>query len=182
MKITEQYRTIGVQRYYQDPNIQSTYENPHKEFVNNCLMNSFYQYFTEDASVLDLACGNGLISNILKHCGVTNIEGSDKYMHYRYTEETGFPCYPYSFEDISDFNCIFEKYYDVIICSYAFDLVPESYKEKLLYSLSTYTDTLILIRPNSHVIESSIWFDVYKYKSKKSRAIVYKKKDNSIFS
>jgi len=179
MKITEQYRTLGVQQYYQDPNTQATYENPHQDYVNDCLMNSFYQYFTEDASVLDLACGNGLVSNLLKHCGVSDIEGADKYMHDRYTEETGFVCYPYSFEDIADFNCIFEKRYDVIICSYAFDLVPESYRQKLLYALSTYTDTLILIRPNSHVIDPAIWLEVHQCKFQKSRAIVYQKERHS---
>ncbi len=179
MKITEQYRTIGVQEYYQDPVTQATYENPHQDYVTDCLMNSFYQYFTEDASVLDLACGNGLVSNILKQCGVSDIEGADKYMYDRYTEETGFVCYPYSFEDIANFNCICEKRYDVIICSYAFDLVPESYRKKLLYALSTYADTLILIRPNSHVVEPSIWVDVHQCKFQKSRAIVYQKERHS---
>jgi 2-polyprenyl-3-methyl-5-hydroxy-6-metoxy-1,4-benzoquinol methylase len=179
MKITEKYRTLGVQEYYQDLNTQATYMNPHQEFVNQCLMDSFFQYCTESTSVLDLACGNGLISNILKSCGVQNIEGSDKYMHDRYTEETGFICHPYSFEDIADFNCIFENRYDVIICSYAFDLVSESYKQKLLYALSTYSDTLILIRPNSHLIDPTIWKDVHQCKYQKSRAVVYQKERHS---
>ncbi|AQW89012.1 putative S-adenosyl-L-methionine-dependent methyltransferase [Erwinia phage pEa_SNUABM_50] len=179
MKITEQYRTLGVQNFYSCPSIQKTYQNPHGQFIIECLNNSFYQYFTENASVLDLGSGNGLISHALKTCGVHNIEGSDKYMYERYTEETGFKCYPYSFEDISDFNCTFEKEYDVIICSYAFDLVPESYRQKLLYALSTYTETLILIRPNSHELISDIWKLEYKNRTGKSRVTMYQKERHS---
>ncbi|SOK58758.1 hypothetical protein [Yersinia phage fHe-Yen9-04] len=179
MKITEQYRTIGVQNFYSNPSIQQSYLNPHSTYIIECLNDSFYQYFTENTSVLDLASGNGIISHALKSYGVHNIEGSDKYMYERYTEETGFLCYPYSFEDIADFNCIFEKEYDVIICSYAFDLVPESYKNKLLYALSTYTDTLILIRPNSHELSSDIWKVVHKNKIEKTRSIIYQKERHS---
>jgi len=175
MKVTEQYRTLGVQEYYQQQETQKTYTNPHEQFVNECLMDTFYQFFTEDATVLDLASGNGLVSSVLKNCGVQNIEGADKYMHERYTEETGFKCYPYSFEDIADFQCTFDKEYDVIICSYAYDIVPESYRNKLLYALSTYSDSLILIRPNSHSIESTIWNEVHRSKVHKSRAVVYNK-------
>lgn len=177
MKVTEQYRKIGVQEYYKDTNTQQNYINPHAEYVNESLLNAFYEYFTEDATVLDLCCGNGLVSSVLKSCGVLNIEGADKYMFERYTEETGFNCFHYSFEDIADFNCMFDKYYDVIICSYAFDIVPESYRNKLLYALSTYTDKLILIRPNSHEINSELWELVHKNKVHKSTATIYKKKE-----
>lgn len=174
MKITEKYRTIGIQEYYQSKIVQDTYENPHQKFVDMCLIDLYYNCFSENTSVLDLACGNGMVSNILKKCGISNIEGADKYMYNRYINETGFLCYPFSFEDIADFNCIFEKQYNVIICSYAFDLVPESYKNKLLYSLSTYTDTLILIRPNSHVVPETIWKEAYKSRFGKSRLVMYK--------
>ncbi len=177
MKITDKYRTIGVQQYYQDPETQETYVNPHAQFIQECVQEAFYQYFTEDATVLDLACGNGLISTVLKSCGVSNIEGSDKYMFERYSEETSLNCYPYSFEDIADFNCQFNQYYDVIICSYAFDIVPESYRNKMLYALSTYTDKLILIRPNSHELDSELWELVHKNKVQKSTATVYTKKE-----
>lgn len=179
MKITEHYRSIGVQEYYQNEETQRTYENPHAEFATKSLLASFHQYFTEDATVLDLCSGNGLISSVLKSCGVQDIEGADKYMYERYSEETGFICHPYSFEDIADFNVQFEKYYDVIVCSYAFDIVPDSYKNKLLYALSTYTDTLILIRPNSHILESDIWEMIHRTKVHKSTATVYKKKRHS---
>ena len=179
MKITEQYRTIGVQEYYQDPNTQATYSNPHALFIENSLRTIFCENFTEGVTVLDLACGDGLISSILKECGVSDIEGSDKYMYERYTNETGFNCYDYSFEDIADFNCTFDKHYDVIVCSYAYDIVPESYKQKLLYALSTYTDNLILIRPNSHIVDNSIWQELQYCKIEKSRAVLYKKERHS---
>lgn len=177
MKITEQYRSIGVQEYYQDEETQRTYENPHADFVHDAVKMAFYQNFTENASVLDLCCGNGLVSSSLKSFGVHNIEGSDKYMFERYTEETGFKCYPYSVEDIADFNVQFDQYYDVIICSYAFDIVPDSYRNKLLYALSTYTDTLIIVRPNSHEIYSDIWKMDFRWKVAKSTAMIYTKKE-----
>lgn len=175
MKISDQYRTIGVQNFYSCPSVQKTYQNPHRQFIIECLNNSFHKHFTKNASVLDLGSGNGLVSSALKESGVHNIEGSDKYMHERYTKETGFVCYPYTFEDIADFNSIFEKEYDTIICSYAFDLVPKSYHKKLLYSLSTYTSTLILIRPNSHELVSDIWKLKYKNRTGKSRVTVYQR-------
>lgn len=180
MKITDQYRTIGVQEFYASSDVQETYTNPHSNFITECLQDSYYKYFTENTSVLDLGSGNGLVSSLLKSCGVHNIEGSDKYMHERYTEETQFKCYPYSFEDIADFNCTFDKNYDVIICSYAYDLVPDSYRSKLLYALSTYSDNLILIRPNSHKLVDNNWNLIYDNKVQKSRSTVYQKKRHSL--
>lgn len=179
MKITDQYRKLGVQEFYSDSTVQSTYQNPHEQFIMDCLNETFYQYFTESSSVLDLCSGNGLITSLLKSHGVHDIEGADLYMHERYSEETECKCYPFSFEDIADFKCTFDKQYDVIICSYAFDIVPESYRNKLLYALSTYTDNLILIRPNSHEVESDIWKLMHKNKYGKSRSTMYQKERHS---
>jgi SAM-dependent methyltransferase len=164
-KITEIYRSVGVQEYYKT--VGSEYVNPHKDFVYNCLdeLNC-----TSSGTVLDLACGTGDVS---KYFNPVSCVGSDKFLYKEYQTITGNNCYQYSFEDIADFNFDIKENIDLIVCSYAIDLVPSTYLNKLLYSLSTISTRMILIRPNSHIVPEQYWRVVQKVKHGKSRGVLY---------
>lgn len=169
--ITNQYRKIGVDKYYEDFSFE--YENPHKGNVISCLEKIYDKKWS---NILDLACGDGLISKWIKFYNQdAEIIGCDKFMHDRYQKETGNFCYQHSFEDIANHKVSFDTHFDVIICSYAIDLVPSSYMAKLLWELSNISNNLLLIRPNNHLIESYEWTLSNKIKVEKSRATLYTK-------
>ncbi len=169
--IRQLYDSQGVEGYYSS-NIEN-YENPHSKFAIDCLSNQWQSNFK---SVIDFACGDGLISKYLAFNQMAvNISGCDKFMASRYISETGFHCVEASFEDIANFKINLPKV-DVIVISYAIDLVQPSYLKKLLYALSCYADNLLVIRPNNHTISSDFWEEVSYFKSGKAKSFLYSAK------
>lgn len=169
--VTDQYRSIGVTQYYSE--FSERYENPHEHFVVKCLESSFKK---EWLSVLDLACGNGLVSKWIKiNQNSTKIVGCDKFMAERYKKETGFDCYDFTFEEIACGVKSLNEKFDVIICSYAIDLLDDSYINTLAWQLATIAKNLVFIRPNNHVLNvNGCWKLENMFKHGKSRASVYR--------
>jgi trans-aconitate methyltransferase len=169
MDISNQYRQMGVHRFYEEHH--KDYANPHKAYVEDCLTHLWDNRWK---TVLDLACGDGLVTkwlkNVQKDC---IIEGCDKYFSHRYQEETSQPCYGYSFEDIAKGLTEFKYHYDCIIMSYAIDLVPHSYLNSFLWMISMLGDHFLVIRPNNHVINHSSYDMLKKVKFEKSKGFVY---------
>lgn len=169
--VTEQYRDIGVEEYYKT--FSATYENPHTPFVIQCLQATFNP---EWKNVLDLACGNGLVSKWVKlNHPDTRVVGCDKFMAERYRHETHNECYEFTFEDIASGFRIINNHYDAVICSYAIDLLDHSYLASLAWQLASISDNLILIRPNNHVLDvKGCWKLEKQVKFSKSRATLFK--------
>lgn len=162
------YNEQGVEGYYF--NNAETYENPHSSFAIDCLNN---QWLFNFKSVLDLACGDGLISkHLINNDMADSIIGCDKFMYSRYSKETGKECLQLSFEDVANFETELPKS-DIIVISYAIDLVPKSYLQQLLFALSLSSKYLLVIRPNKHSLNSPYWNEVKSYKSGKANSILY---------
>lgn len=169
--IRKMYDEFGVESYYSQNS--ETYENPHSIFALDCILNQWDKEFN---SVLDLACGDGLVSKFLHSKQLAkSIIGCDKFLFERYKKETNFPCIESSFEDISNFKTILPNV-DIVVISYAIDLVPKTYLNKLLYALSCYSKFLLIVRPNNHSINSEFWTEINYYKSEKSKSFLYKSK------
>lgn len=165
--IRENYIEKGVAAYYSD--YGNEYENPHAQDVIKCLR-YFYQK-DKHQKILDLACGDGLITKWIGN--KSDVIGVDGYLHKRYTIETGKKCYPYTFANICDFNNSIENNFDLIIFSYAIDLVETSYIQQLLYRLSLISKELLIIRPNKHLINSPFWdYQRFHYEGK-AKATLY---------
>lgn len=170
LSIRKEYETLGVDTYYSDH--AETYHNPHAAFALNCLDQLWEKDFK---SVLDFACGDGLISkHLAKTQSVDSVVGCDKFLFSRYIKETHNECFQYSFEDIANGNFEMPKV-DVIVFSYAIDLVESSYLNTMLYGLSTVAENLIVIRPNNHVVEHFAWTLSNSVKVEKSRGMLYTK-------
>lgn len=165
--IRNEYQNIGVDTYY----IQNadSYENPHSNFALNCL-NALWK--DEFINVLDFASGDGLISKHLAKNKFCTIVGCDKFLHERYARETGNKSFNYSFEDVANGYAEFPKF-DVIVFSYAIDIVEKSYLNNLLYGLSVFSKYLIVIRPNNHSIDNFAWKEEKSVKFGKARGIIY---------
>lgn len=170
LSIRKEYDALGVDTYYSDH--AETYHNPHAVFALNCLDQLWNDEFN---TVLDFACGDGLVSKYLTQTkNIQSIVGCDKFMFERYERETHHQCFQYSFEDIANGQFEMPKV-DVIVFSYAIDLVESSYLNTLLYGLSTVADNLIVIRPNNHVVEHFAWALDNVVKVEKSRGMLYRK-------
>lgn len=169
--IRKQYESMGVDNYYLEKG--NEYLNPHSNDAISCL----HSLWNPDwSSVIDFACGDGLITKELISMGVSDIFGCDKFMYHRYMKETGKHCYPFSFEEISSFNKTLPKA-DVAIISYAIDLVPESYLSGLLFALSQFVPNLLIIRPNNHTIIHFMWEEKNHIRFGKSRCKLYSNKE-----
>lgn len=170
LSIRKEYETLGVDNYYIE-NAES-YHNPHAIFALQCIEKLWTESFK---NVLDFACGDGLASKYLrKNKNVDSIIGCDKFMFSRYERETKNQCFRFSFEDIANGNFELPKV-DVIVFSYAIDLVKASYLNNLLYNLSNVSDNLIVVRPNNHTVEHFSWKLEQFVKVEKSRGMLYKK-------
>lgn len=175
MKIRDEYNKLGVAEFYKIKN--DAYSNPHEKFVEECLL---YHWSEKYKTVLDMGCGDGLVTKYLKKNKLVvtdNVYGCDAYMYERYERETKEKCFKYSFEDISKGEYNLPKV-DVIIMSYAIDLVDKSYLNNFLYSLSTLSEELIIIRPNKHILPETYWKIESDFFNGKSKSILYKNKRN----
>lgn len=142
--IRNKYSEIGVKNYYQFH--KSEYKNPHEVSINKCLDwvidNIDIGYF------LDLASGNGEVSNYLSLKGFKNFKGCDPYFKDIYELNTKSICYDSTFEDISKFG-IPEKF-DTIFCSYALHLCQKSYYKNLLYNISISCNNFVVVSPSKY--------------------------------
>lgn len=165
--IRDKYEQCGVSNYYLEHG--GEYENPHAQDVIKCLR---YFYSKEKhMKVLDFACGDGLVSKWIGKR--SEIVGCDGYLHERYIKETGNKCHKHTFQDICDFNNFIENNFDLIVFSYAIDLVGGSYIQQLLYRLSTISKEMLVIRPNKHIINSPFWSIKETYNAEKSKSALY---------
>ena len=163
------YEELGIEGYYKKH--CEDYSNPHinliKELIDtyNCI-----QYLGNN--ILDLCCGSGEITNILKDNNF-NIEGLDPYTAPAYKKNTGKECLVYDFKDIVQ-GALQNRRYDTIICSYAMHLCEESMLNKLLYQLSLIANTLIIITPHKRPEVKNWWKEVKSFKHKGIALKIYK--------
>lgn len=139
---------MGVEKFYEENS--ESYSNPHAIYVKACLERL---NLPSNLKVLDVGCGDGLVTKILHHYGNRTLSGIDKHMSERYTRETGYPCRDYSFEEISRGFTEWDGPYDVAVCSYMVDLIPASYMAGFFWHLAKNSQNIVTIRPNNHELD-----------------------------
>lgn len=95
------YKDVGVEKYYEQNG--ANYTNPHKYDIERLLRKKLYpqnKFIKQEHKILDLACGSGEITLVLKQMGYNNISGMDPYTHVKYEEMTGLKCSQLNFVDI----------------------------------------------------------------------------------
>jgi 2-polyprenyl-3-methyl-5-hydroxy-6-metoxy-1,4-benzoquinol methylase len=140
--IRDEYQEEGVENYYLQHG--SDYENPHFDQVRQLLMQN--EERIDYSQVLDLSCGSGEVSLVLKELGYADTQASDPYTQEAYTARLGKSCQPWSFEDIVK-GCL-EDQYSSIICSFAMHLCAEDLLFPLVYQLFQHTARVVVITPH----------------------------------
>ena len=157
------YEELGIEGYYKAHS--EDYSNPHIKEIEYLLKQEIHKsYFGTD--ILDLCCGGGEVTNILKEYEEIrkyNIEGLDPYTAPAYKKNTGKDCLIYDFKDIVQ-GALENKKYHTIISSFAMHLCDESMLNSLLYQLSLITNTLVIITPHKRPEIKNWWEEVEKIK------------------
>lgn len=156
------YSELGVEQYYSS---NLPYSNPHAKEVIKLLTDNHHLYNLDN--VLDLSCGDGLVTKTLISLGYNQITGCDPYLHDRYIAETSKTCLKMSFLDIVKHGL--QERYSTIISSFALHLCEKSLLPALIYRLGEVTNTLIVISPSKHPIINLPKEEMFVYTKRNKR-------------
>ncbi len=149
-----QYEQHGVENYYAQ--FGAEYRNPHEPIIAEVLREAVSRWSLDLSHVLDLACGSGEVTLVLRELGARQIGGIDPYTSEAYLERTDQHAEVFSFEEISS-GVLGERQYSVVVCSFAMHLIEESWLPSLLFQLARISDCLLIITPHKRPELKSEW-------------------------
>lgn len=154
------YQELGVTDFYKQN--ANSYSNPHEPLIKD-ILTSFISSFDKDLKILDLCCGSGEITRTLQSLGFNNIYGLDPFTFDLYKEKTSCSCFTFDFKDLSIGKL--QESFDLVICSFALHLAPESMLPNILYNLNT--NHLLVLSPHKRPVIKDFFVleeDIYKNK------------------
>lgn len=177
--IRQNYQIFGVEDFYKK--VGNDYNNPHEEYIKDCIKEIKSKGIADFSHVLDLGSGKGEVTTILKELGYDNVVGSDPYLYNEYMRNTSKKCYKYSFEDIQK-GALDNKRYSTIVCSYSLHLAKSSIVPTLLWKLSLISKYLIILSPNNNPIvkEENGWSLIDNFKKGKCKTRIYTSENKNI--
>ena len=140
--IRNQYAKLGVEEYYKQHG--ADYENPHFPIIEQLLVQNKDQI--DYSQVLDLCCGSGEVTSVLKKLGFDKTVGCDPFTHELYRKQTKATCFEWTFKDIMRGKLTGQ--YSAIICSFALHLAEEKSLYALCQNLFKCSETLVIITPH----------------------------------
>ena len=140
--IRHQYEDLGVDGYYSKHAAQ--YSNPHVLQIRDLLIKN--ESRIDFRQILDLSCGHGEVSQVIKGLGYKNFMGSDPYTFKSYIKKLKAPCFQWSFKDIIKGQLTGK--YSSIICSFAMHLCPEKQLYPLTHQIFQHCNQLVIITPH----------------------------------
>lgn len=154
------YDQHGLDQYYAIHG--ADYRNPHEKIIQKILKSWLIQEKrSTEIRVLDLACGSGEISLILRDYGVEKITGVDPYTAMAYQKRTGLEAIPYTFQQITHSGLVDDSgerlAFDLIICSFALHLCEKSRLPALCLRLAEMSPNLVVITPHKRPEISENW-------------------------
>lgn len=161
--IRNEYADMGVEDYYR--NHADVYENPHFPYIQQLLEQN--QHRIDYTKTLDLACGGGEVTLILRGLGFENSIGCDPFTSRLFEKNTGKKCLEWRFEDIIKGSLVSKSLvnesltnermtndqmtndpFTAIISSFAMHLCPQKQLFSLVAQLFLLTPNIIIITPH----------------------------------
>ena len=146
--IRNEYADMGVEDYYR--NHGDVYENPHFPYIQQLLEQN--QHRIDYTKTLDLACGGGEVTLILRGLGFDDSIGCDPFTGSLFEKNTGKACLALSFEDIVKGaltnNPSTNNYFTTTISSFAMHLCPTKQLFSLVAQLFLLTKNIAIITPH----------------------------------
>lgn len=152
--IRDEYEKCGVEEFYEKQG--GAYRNPHEEAIRSALARCHREWNLDLARVLDLACGSGEVTLVLRELGAEAIDGVDPFTAEAYQDRTGEGALPYSFEQIAG-GALAERAYSLIVCSYALHLLEPSRLPGLLLQLARHAPALLILSPHKRPAIKDDW-------------------------
>ncbi len=152
--LTPAYDALGVEGYYKAHG--SDYRNPHEDAVGAALRLAAHTWQLDLSHVLDLACGSGEATLVLRSLGAKRVDGIDPYTGQAYLARTGVVAAAVRFEDIA-LGSLAGGRWSAIVCSYALHLIEASWLPAVCRALAEASDTLVVITPHKRPEIRSGW-------------------------
>lgn len=152
--IRHQYEELGAQAFYEQHG--AAYRNPHEAAIGAVLRAVVPEWQLELVRVLDLACGSGEVTLVLRELGAGSIDGADPYTGAAYLARTGQAAEPFSFEAIAA-GALAGRSYSLIVCSFALHLLPISRLPELLFRLAELAPQLLILTPHKRPELKPAW-------------------------
>ncbi|NOT60139.1 MAG: class I SAM-dependent methyltransferase [Acidobacteria bacterium] len=149
-----QYEKHGARGYYQRHG--ADYRNPHEDVIGQALRAVVAQWPLDLACVLDLACGSGEATLVLRELGATQIEGVDPYTQAAYRARTGQAAEGFDFAAIAA-GALRGRQYSLIVCSFALHLTEASRLPLLAFELSELAPQLLVLTPHKRPLLKPEW-------------------------
>ena len=164
--IRKAYTIHGVSGYYRRAG--ESYRNPHEPEVRALIEEGVVRWGLPLGRVLDLACGSGEATLVLRGMGAGRVDGIDPYTGTAYRERTGQVAEAFGFEEIAQ-GRLEGRGYDLIVCSFALHLVGPSWLPGLLYRLGMISPRLLILTPHQRPWIDPAWGWVLREEIRRQR-------------
>jgi SAM-dependent methyltransferase len=152
--VRKEYERHGVKDFYEEHG--GDYRNPHEAAIRAALHEGLSRWQVGLSRVLDLACGSGEVTLVLRELGCTDTDGIDPYTGEAYLARTGRVAESITFERIAE-GALEGRRYSLIVCSFALHLLPASRLPVLSYQLSRIAPALIILTPHKRPQLREAW-------------------------
>ena len=152
--IRHHYEQLGAQGFYEQHG--AAYRNPHEAAIDAVLRAVVPQWQLDLSRVLDLACGSGEVTLVLRALGAGLVDGVDPYTGAAYLARTGVAAEGFSFEQIAE-GALAGRAYTLIVCSFAMHLLPASRLPSLLFRLAELAPRLLILTPHKRPELKPAW-------------------------
>jgi SAM-dependent methyltransferase len=152
--IRPQYEEYGAEGYYRQ--FGADYRNPHEPVIRELLQLVVPRWQLDLGNVLDLACGSGEVTLVLRELGCRQISGIDPFTQAAYLARTGTAAESLTFADLAA-GALADRRYGLCVCSFALHLPPSSTLPLLAYQLSIITPALVILTPHKRPRIKSEW-------------------------
>ena len=153
----------------------SSYRNPHEDAVRNALTLANATWSLDLSHVLDLACGSGEATLVLRSLGAGLIDGIDPFTAEAYRQRVGQSAETVRFEEIAA-GALAGRTWSTIVCSYALHLVEVSRLPRLCRALAELSPTLVVVTPHKRPVlrEGWGWLAAEEIKHDRTRVRCYR--------
>ncbi|MBI1763997.1 MAG: class I SAM-dependent methyltransferase [Acidobacteria bacterium] len=152
--IRHQYEQLGAQAFYEQHG--ADYRNPHEAAIGAVLRAVASEWPLDLTRVLDLACGSGEATLILRDLGAGQIDGVDPYTGAAYLARTGQTAEAIGFEQMAE-GVLAGRNYSLLVCSFAMHLLPVSRLPALLFRLAELAPHLLILTPHKRPEIKRAW-------------------------
>jgi SAM-dependent methyltransferase len=152
--IRHQYEKHGAQSFYEQHG--ADYRNPHEAALDDVLRLVVPEWRLDLTRVLDLACGSGEATLVLRELGAGQIDGVDPYTGAAYLARTGQVAEAFSFAEIAE-GALAGRAYSLAVCSFALHLAEVSRLPALLFRLAEIAPQLLILTPHKRPELKPAW-------------------------